>query len=209
MQEEWQRGQVFLRSGLGVWGMGLVALFIALWVAYRSYRQLRTRIVSLLTNSAEHKELSGWAVATLIVTRSLIWPLYLLFLSWLYTAVHATGQDQENPPLVQTVRFVALLLWLGLLGHAVFRRQGWARHYWRLSPEGCRAIARTVLIVTLAAVVCLVPRFLLLLTPGSTESAAGSDALARLLFLLFQIVVVVMIGVIGRRHGPLAEVMRS
>ena len=209
VQEEWRRGQVFLRSGLGVWGIGLVALFIAPWLAYRSYRQLRTRIVSLLTNSAEQKELPGCAVAALIVTRSLIWPLYLLFLSWLYTAVHANGQDQENPPLVQTVRFVALLLWLGLLGHAVFRRQGWARHYWRLSPEVCRSFAWAVLVVIGAAFVCLVPRFLLLLTPGSGENLGDSQALARLLFLLFQIVVVVLIGVIGRQRGPLAQVMRS
>jgi small conductance mechanosensitive channel len=206
--EEWQRGYVLLRSGVGIGVLGLVALVIIPWLAYRSYRRLRTRIVLLLTNSVEHEELPGWAAATLIVVRSLIWPLYLLFLSWLYAAVQATGPGQESPPFVLTLRFVALLLWLGLLGRAVFRREGWARHYWRLSPEVCRAFARTVLIVTLAAVVCLVPR-LLLLTPGSAESAANSDALARLLFLLFQIVVVVMIGVIGRRHGPLAEVMRS
>lgn len=207
--EEWQRGYVLLKGGLGIWVLGLLALVITPWLAYRSYRQLRTMIVLLLTNSAEHEELPGWAAATLIVLRSLIWPAYLLFLSWLYAMVWTTGSGQESSPVVLTLRFLVLLLWLGLLGRAVFRREGWARHYWRLSPEVCRSFARTVVIVTLAAVMCLVPRFLLLLTPGSAESAAGSNALARLLFLLFQIVVIVMIGVIGRRHGPLAEVMRS
>lgn len=207
LQEEWQRGQLFLRSGPGVWGVALVALLIAPWVAYRSYRRLRARIVSLLTNSAEHRKLPGWAVAALIVIRSLIWPVYLLFLSWLYTVAPANGQDPENSPFVLTMQFVALLLWLGLLGHAVFRRHGWARHYWHLSPDVCRSFARATLIVIGAAFVCLVPRFLLLLTPGSGEDAEDSHALARLLFLLFQIVVVVLIGVIGRQRGPLAKVM--
>lgn len=206
LQEEWQRGQVMLRSGPGVWGGGLIVLLIAPCLAYRSYRRLRTRIVSLLTNSAEHK---GWAVATLIVIRSLIWPLYLLLLAWLYTVVSATGPVVEHSPLALTMQFVALLLWLGLLGHAVFRRHGWARHYWHLSPQVCRSFAWAVLIVIGAAFVCLVPRFLLLLTPGSGENAGESHALARLLFLLFQIVVVILIGVMGRQHGPLAEVMRA
>lgn len=209
VHEQWRRGDVLLRSGLSVWVLGLAVLVITPWLAYRSYQRLRTMIVSLLTNSAEHEQLPGWAAATLIVVRSVIWPLYLLFLSWLYAAMRTPGLGQESPPLVLTMRFVVLLLWLGLFGRAMFRREGWARHYWRLSPEVCRAFARATLIATLAAVVCLVPRFLLLLTPGSVEHAAGSDALARLLFLFFQVVVVLLIGMIGRRHGPLAEVMRS
>lgn len=207
--EEWRRGSVLLRGGWGILLLGLGALVFTPWLAYRSYRRLRMMIVSLLTNSAEHEELPGWAAVTLIVLRSLIWPVYLLFLSWLYAAAWSTGPGQETLPFVLTLRFVAILLWLGLLGRAVFRREGWARHYWRLSPEVCLAFARTSLIATLAAFVCLVPRFVLVLTPGSADNAAGSEALARLLFLLFQTVVVVLIGVIGRRHGPLAEVMRG
>lgn len=209
VQEEWQRGQVLLRSSLGVWVVGFAILVMIPWLAYRNDRRLRTRILSLLKENTDHGRLSSWVAAALILIRSLIWPLYLLFLSWLYATVHADGQGQEISPFVQTVRFVALLLWLGILGQAVFRREGWARHYWGLSPEVCRSLARTVRVVIGAAFVCLVPRFLLLLTPGSAENAESSHTLARLLFLLFQIVVVLLIGVIGRQRGPLAEVMRS
>jgi small-conductance mechanosensitive channel len=104
---------------------------------------------------------------------------------------------------VDGLQVSAFILWVGLLGRALLQQEGWGQRFWRLSPELCRFLRRVVTAGCLAGLVLLVPYHILLTVPGEETMAAYSLALARFLFLAFQVVLLVLVGVVGRRDTPL------
>jgi hypothetical protein len=85
------------------------------------------------------------------------------------------------------------------------------QRYWRLSAEVSQALRQTVTAGCLATLVFLVPRHVLVHAPGGPEAVTGSLALARLCFTAFQVVLLGLVLVIGRRGSRLmtAVLMRS
>src|ERR1044071_812200 len=90
-----------------------------------------------------------------------------------------------------------------LLARILLRPQGWMQRYWGLSPEVGKALRQTVTIGCLATLVFLVPRHILVHAPGGPEAVVGSLALARLCFTAFQVVLLGLVLVMGRRGSRL------
>ena len=107
--------------------------------------------------------------------------------------------------LVAGLQLGALILWIGLLGRAIFRPQGWGQTYWGVSPELCRFMRRTLMTGCLAALLLLVPRHVLLAASGGPEMTSHSLALARLFFTAFQLILLGIVGIVGRRNSPLIQ----
>jgi potassium efflux system protein len=175
------------------------------WVALWGSARLRSWIASFLAADSTERFGTRSAVAALIVIQTAIWPAYLMLVAWAWsriiTAEHQAF-DQELFLLVG-VQGGALVLWGWLLARALLRPQGWMQRYWGLSPEVGKALQQTVTIGCLATVVFLVPRYILLHAPGGPEAVAGSLALARLCFTAFQVVLLGLVLVIGRRGSRL------
>jgi len=106
-------------------------------------------------------------------------------------------------PVLASVQWSALVLWGWLCARALLRPQGWMQRYWGLKPEVGRALQQTVTVGSLATLVFLVPRHALVHAPGGPEAVAGSLALARLCFTAFQVVLLGLVIVIGRRGSRL------
>ena len=187
---------------------GLVALLVLVIlpaIAYRARKRLRTLVVSFFDEPTRRDEPPGGAAASFIVLRSAIWPAYLALVAWLPGQFFPGYVDQSDRALLNGVQLSALVLWIGLLGHGIFRRKGWARYYWGLPLDQCRSLQHAVFVGVVATLLCLVPRHILLTAPGDSTTAVGSLALARLLFMVFQAVTLMLVGIVGRRGGPLVQ----
>ncbi len=197
--------QDHLFDSLRFWFMLLLVLLVLPWVAYGIHKHLKTQVTFSLADHAERKELPSGKTAALIVIRAAIWPAYLALIAWGYEQVFAHPNEPADLALVRGVQLSALILWVALLSRGILRRNGWAQRFWGFSPELCRLLHRTVLVVCVAAFICLVPRSILLMAPGGGSTALGSLALARLLLLTFQGVMLVLVAIVGRRSSLLMQ----
>ena len=230
-QSEFQRFRALAAHNIGLRALA-VCLFILLpWLAYRGQRKLHFIITSPLNNSTGFTLQRPWVLAIFILIWAAIWPLYLVLLASLYGSFSLHVNQHDLMPVTQALELMAVFLWLGCVGHGIFRHAGWAERYWGLLPATSQSLDRAVWVVTISAILCFVPRYLLLIAPGDTTFtlgslpfvpafiqravdysldiafAPGSVAFARFLFLLFQLVVLVLVGVIGRRSGPLTAMV--
>jgi potassium efflux system protein len=175
------------------------------WVALRVSTRLRSWIASCLATDSTEAFGMRSTVAALIVLQAAIWPAYLMLVAWAWPRIIIAEQqalDQELP-LTAIVPWSALVLWGWLVARTLLRHQGWMQRYWGLSAEVRQALRRTVTVGCLATLVFLVPRHVLVHAPGGPEAVAGSLALARLCFTAFQIVLLGLVLVIGRRGSRL------
>jgi small-conductance mechanosensitive channel len=205
VRAELWRLQASLARAAYLWVFVVLVFFVLPWVAYWLHKRLQGLVVSWLAVSAQRQAPPGVSIALLLAGTSAIWPGYLVLLAW--------WRGQFLPPstteadlllaLVDGLRVSACILWVGLLGHALLQQDGWGQRFWRLSPELCRFLRRVVTAGCLAGLVLLVPYHILLTAPGEEPMAAYSLALARFLFLAFQVVLLVLVGVVGRRNSPL------
>jgi potassium efflux system protein len=193
-----QAGAVRFWILLALAGVGLP------WVALWGSTRLRAWIGAFL--AADSTEVFGTrsAVAALIVIQTAIWPAYLMLVAWAWPRIIVAQQalDQELS-LAASVQWGALVLWGWLLARALLRPQGWMQRYWGLSPEVGKALQRTIAVGGLATLIFLVPRHILVHAPGGPEAVAGSLALARLGFTAFQVVLLGLVLVMGRRGSQL------
>ena len=128
-----------------------------------------------------------------------------MLVAWAWPRIIIVEQpalDQELS-LLAGVQWGALVLWGWLLARALLRPQGWMQRYWGLRPEVGKALQQTVTVGCLATFVFLVPRYTLVHAPGGPEAVAGSLALARLCFTAFQVVLLGLALVMGRRGSRL------
>ena len=122
-------------------------------------------------------------------------------------------------PLTASVQWSALVLWCWLLGRALVRYDGWRLLAREHDHEGDQAVPqtmavrqelqRTITVGCMATLLFLVPRYLLLHASGSPEAMAGSQALARLCFTMFQVVLLVLCAIVGRRGSRLMMALRA
>src|SRR5439155_16095995 len=175
------------------------------WVALWGSTRLRSWIASFL--AADSTEVFGTrsGVAALLVIQTAIWPAYLMLVAWAWPRIilaEPQGLDQELS-LLASAQWSALVLWGWLVSRALLRPQGWMQRYWGLSPEVGKALQQTVAVGCLATLVFLVPHHALVHAPGGPEAVAGSLALARLCFTAFQVVLLGLALVLGRRGSGL------
>jgi small-conductance mechanosensitive channel len=144
-------------------------------------------------------------VVLLLVCKAALWPAYLALLAWSRAQFisESTADADLTHALVSGLQVSAFVLWVGLLGRAILQQDGWGQRFWGLSAELCRFLRHVVTAAYLTALVLLVPYHILLTAPGDGSTAVTSLALARVLFLVFQGVVLVLVGIVGRRHSPL------
>ena len=187
----------------------LPLLFVGLpWVAYRTRQQFRAWARVYVAEEVEHQSLLRKAVsASLMLIQTSIWPTYIAVFVWAWPQILPGGahQPEFERPLIVGLHLAALLLWLGLLGHAIFRRDGWGQQVAGLQPQLCTFLRRTILLAWLAALVLLVPRHILLTETSESEFIRENLALARLMFMAFQVVLFVLIGITCRRGSRLMQ----
>jgi len=174
------------------------------WVALWGSTRLRSWIASFLVTDSTEVFGTRSGVAALIVIQTAIWPAYLMLVAWAWPQIIVEQQllDQELS-LLASVQWSALVLWGWLFARALLRPQGWMQRYWGLNPEVGKALQQTVTVGSLATLVFLVPRHALVHAPGGPEAVVGSLALARLCFTAFQVVLLGLVLVMGRRGSRL------
>ncbi len=199
------RLQASLTSAPYLWGFALVLSLGLPWVAARLHRRLRRLVTSALATSAQREVPPGVGVVCLLLCKSAIWPAYLVLLAWSRAQflTESTADTELLHAFVSGLQVSALVVWIGLVGRAMLQQDGWGQRFWGLSVELCRFLQRVVTAGCLAALILLVPYHSLLTAPGEGGTAVHSLALARSLFLAFQGVVLLLVGLVGRRHSPL------
>ena len=196
----WLTGAVHLWPLVILLGLGCV------WVAALLHRRLGCLVDTTLATAAQRQGPPGVAPALLLVCRAAIWPAFLVLVAWAYGQLLPPEGAPEGAlaaAIVSGLQVSALVLWIGLAERALLRPDGWGQRFWGLSPELCRFLRRVVTVGSFAALVLLVPHHILLTAPGQTTTASSSLALSRFLFLTFQMVLMVLVGVVGRRSSPL------
>lgn len=187
----------------------LPLFFVGLpWVAYRTRHGLRAWARAYSAEEVERQSLLRKTVsASLMLLQTSIWPTYIAVFVWAWPQILPGGAHQPDfeRALMVGLHLAALLLWLGLLGHAIFRRDGWGRHFAGLQPELCHFLRRTITVGWVAALILLVPRHILLTATAESEYVRENLALARLLFMAFQGVLLVLIGITCRRGSCLMQ----
>jgi hypothetical protein len=194
-----------LTVGPQVWLLAAFFFLFLPWVAVRSSRGLRQRVARSLAACAQRELPPGLHDAFLLALRAAVWPAHLLLFMWIWPRFLLNMTDPLEIALVRSLAPVALILWVGLLGHDILRRDGWGRQYWGHSQQLCRFLHHLLVIGCVAALLLLVPRHILLTAPGEADTMVGSFALARFCLLAFQTVTLVLVAIAGWRSGPLME----
>jgi potassium efflux system protein len=191
-----------LLQSLRFWLLMPVVFLLLPWAAVWARRRLHTQARAYIVQGVRGQTL-GHKIAAAVLTlfQTTIWPTYIAVVVWGWTQFlpAGAGQSELQVALVGSVQFGALLLWIGLLGHAIFRRDGWGQQYVGLNADLCRFLRWTVAAGWLAALLLLVPRHFLLVAAAEPEATAGSLALARLCLTAFHSVLLVLVAVVGRR----------
>jgi small conductance mechanosensitive channel len=168
----------------------------AWWGRKRLYRLATTR----LAVAARRHDPIGFFAMFLLVLQAAIWPFCLALVAWLYAtsisrSINLTDLDLA---LVRGCYISSLILWVGLCSRAIFAPKVGIHRFWRLQPEMSHSLHRAVILGCFAALIFLVPRQIVV----TIGEEAGGETLARLLFLLFQSVLLMLVVVVGRRSGP-------
>lgn len=201
-----------IRFWLLVVVLGAAVPWAALWMQTR----LRRLVTALLATDLPHGIIGRrGGVALLTVVQTAVWPAYIALVAWAWPQVIMAGRSVLNLelPLMSGLQLSALVLWGGVSGRALCRYQGWRQPSAASDPEtgqevpqtvkAAQALQRTLTVACVAALLLLVPRSILLHAPGGPEAVAGSMALARLCFTAFQVVLLITVGIVGRRGGRL------
>ena len=204
-QAEGTRLRTSLSSAPSLWLLALMLFLLLPWVAWKTSVRLQDLAESSIVTHAGREEPPGIAAMFVLVLRAAIWPAYLALVGWSRILFLPQSTDSFALALVSGLSMMALVLWVGFLGRDILRPNGCGQHGWGLSPDLCRFLRRIVVAGCLAAVLFLVPRYVLLAAPDEPETATGGLALARFLFLAFQSVILVLVGLAGSRRSRLME----
>ncbi|MGE0822885.1 MAG: mechanosensitive ion channel domain-containing protein [Candidatus Binatia bacterium] len=206
-QQTYQQGRTVTSEQL-TRGLPVLLLFLLLgWLAHKIRAALRPRVDLLLARAEAEQRPPGLIVSALVLLRSLVWPTYILLVVWLYEAI-MRPQLTDSAVSVAAIggaKRAAVVVWVYFLGRQVFRLEGWGQHLWGFGRALCSTLRRAVTFATGAALVCLVPRHILLAIPGPGDTATDSLALARFLYLLFQGAILLLIARLAQPSAPLMQ----
>lgn len=197
--------QTVLSHTVSSWLLLGLTFFGLPWIAYKTTRYLRAMTTSTLLTSQTRLEAPPLGIAFGLMLQSAIWPAYLLFLGGIRLWLLPANVDYADvlTACIRALQTSALILWISGTCWGLFQPHGWGQAFWGL-PTALRVLLRYTLgSGCIAALVFLVPHRFLLSVSGDIEMAASSMALARLLFLAFQCVILVLLGILGRRSSAL------
>lgn len=201
------------RAGAGrFWTLGAVFCLGVPALAWWLHRRLRCLVTACLAaDTAYASLLERVGVALLLVIQTAIWPGCLALVVWAWPRLIMAGYSGLNLdlPVGLGLQLGALVVWGWLLGRAFLHPQGWAQRYERASPEVCRALQRTIHVGAMVTGLFLLPRFLLLNAPGGPDAVTASLALARLCFTAFQLLLLGLVSIVGRRGSHLMTAVLS
>jgi small-conductance mechanosensitive channel len=194
-----------LTGALYAWLAALVVFVGFPWLIGSLQRHLHRHQEAGLARTAAQNEMPRLGTAVLIVLRAALWPAYLALLAWLLGQFlpHSPEQRELSRALVSGLQFGAVVLGAGFLGRYLLQPGGWGQRCWNVSPELCRFLRRIIIVLCLAILIFQIPRYMLLSAPGEGAASVASLALARAFFLTFLGIVLMLVGIIGRRESPL------
>ncbi len=166
------------------WAAAVLILGVAPWLALRAGRFLRARLAG---HRARGSDAPAYRGALLLVLQTAVWPVYIVLVTLALPQFGLSHNDSLGPVVVEALQLAALILWIALFGAAVFGPGGHGERRWGLTPEAGGVLWGGVTAGCVAAVVLLVPRYVLLNSPG--DDVAASLALARLLMIAFTLLV--------------------
>ncbi len=182
------------------WVAAALVFGVAPWLAVSAAGLLRARLAG---QRARGRDAPAHGVALLLALRAAVWPAYLILVTVALPQFGLSRNDSLGPVLAGALQLAALVLWIDLFGEAVFRADGHGERRWGLTPAAGRLLRRVLATGCIAAFVLLIPRYVLLTSPGTEVEA--SLALARLLMIAFALVVLVLAAVAGSRRSSLME----
>ena len=201
---EGQLAQIRFAASLWPWAAAVLVFGLLPLVAARAGRFVKERLTD---HRARGQAVPAHRVALLLAVRAAVWPGYIIVLTLALPELGFSGNDSLGPVLAGALQLVALVLWAAMFGEEVFRPDGHGERRWELTPQAGRVLRTAVVTVAAAALLLLVPRFVVLNAPG--DDVAASLALGRLLMLAFALVVLVLAAAgCGRRGALMQSVLR-
>lgn len=185
--------------------VALLLMLVLAGIPSRLDRILRRSAHKLLDEKATRNEPPGPVPALLTMLRAAVWPAYIALVVWLFQYFLGRPASGVTRALENGLHLGLFTLFVVLACRDLLRPNGWARQYWSLDPKLGRYLRRSVSILALAALLFLVPRGTVVALADEGVFAVEGLPLARLLFLSFQMVVLGVIGVVGRRDSPLMQ----
>ena len=182
------------------WAAAVLVFGLAPWLALRAGRFLRGRLAA---HRARGSDALAYRGALLSALQTAVWPVYIVLVTTALPQFGLSHNDSLGPVVVEALRLTALVLWIALFGAAVFGAGGHGERRWGLTPEAGGALRGGVTAGCVAAVVLLVPRHVLLNSPG--DDVAASLALARLLMIAFSLLVLFLAAVGCSRRRPFMQ----
>ncbi len=139
-----------------------------------------------------------------VLGTSAIWPAYLVLVAYAARQSPLPRGMALSSSLVLLV--VAIALYVVNLSRALLKARGWGEVVLRIPSAAARQLRRTIILLTVAAVVFILPERVIslgLLAPGGRPLSAPS--LCRGLELAFQLVVLFLAYRLTRTTSPLAD----
>ncbi len=182
------------------WAAAVLVFGLAPWLALRAGRFLRGRLDD---HRARGSDAPAYRGALLLALQTAVWPVYIVLVTTALPQFGLSHNDSLGPVVVEALQLTALVLWIALFGAAVFAPGGHGQRRWGLTPEAGGVLRGGVAAGCVAALVLLIPRYILLNAPG--DDVAASLALARLLMIAFALLVLFLAAVGCSRRRPLMQ----
>jgi len=187
------------------WVLGLALLLLPLLLIRQLQKYGRRRIEKLSVRS-EHPSL--WRESTVVLVslgRSALWPVYLLLVAQGMEKFFFRdgGQSTSSLAFATGLQGGAIVLWGWLFTRDLLRPNGWGQRFWGLNPDLCLSLRYSLAAIWFAALIFLIPRAILLAISGNPTVSTSPSS--RLLLLSFQGIVLILLGIVGRRDSDLMK----
>ncbi|MDE0029597.1 MAG: mechanosensitive ion channel [Deltaproteobacteria bacterium] len=185
------------------WAAAVLVFGLVPWLALRTRRFLRGRLAD---HRARGSDAPAYRGALLLALLTAVWPVYIVLVTLALPQFGLSESDSLGPVVVEALQLTALVLWIALFGAAVFGAGGHGERRWGLTLEAGGVLRGSLAAGCVAALVLLIPRYVLLNSPG--DDVAASLALARLLMIAFALLVLLLAAVgFSRRRALMRAVL--
>lgn len=185
------------------WAAAILVFGFLPWLALSARRFLRGRLAH---HRARGSDAPAYRGALLLALLTAVWPVYIVLVTLALPQFGLSESDSLGPVVVEALQLTALVLWIALFGAAVFGPGGHGERRWGLTPEAGGVLRGGLAAGCVAALVLLIPRYVLLNSPG--DDVAASLALARLLMIAFALMVLFLASVgVSRRRALMQAIL--
>ena len=185
------------------WAAAVLVFALVPWLALSARRFLRRRLAD---HRARGSDAPAYRGALLLGLLTSVWPVYVVLVTLALPQFGVSESDSLGPVVVEALQLTALVLWIALFGAAVFGPGGHGERRWGLTLEAGGVLQGGLAAGCVAALVLLIPRYVLLNSPG--DDVAASLALARLLMIAFALLVLFLAAVgVSRRRALMQAIL--